>query len=157
MCVALHLSVTLYTLYNTSIHLPLLFSVLVLSSRSLSLSLNLSQPLSTSLNLYLSLCVSHPLSRGPGDVIGDCKVQFLDEIYQVEKPGARALSAADGQFKRMRRTSHNHTHIVILVAKLVYVIFEGIFQNCRTIKSSTFCTQCMCACVYEGFLIVLVL
>lgn len=37
---------------------------------------------------------------GPGDVIGDCKIQFLDEIYQVEKPGARALSAADGQFKR---------------------------------------------------------
>uniref|UniRef100_A0A3B4TKR1 E3 ubiquitin-protein ligase UHRF n=1 Tax=Seriola dumerili TaxID=41447 RepID=A0A3B4TKR1_SERDU len=40
------------------------------------------------------------LLGGPGDVIGDCKVQFLDEIYQVEKPGARALSAADGQFKR---------------------------------------------------------
>lgn len=39
-------------------------------------------------------------TRGPGDVIGDCKVQFLDEIYQVEKPGSRALSAADGQFKR---------------------------------------------------------
>uniref|UniRef100_A0A671YIM5 E3 ubiquitin-protein ligase UHRF n=1 Tax=Sparus aurata TaxID=8175 RepID=A0A671YIM5_SPAAU len=41
------------------------------------------------------------LLGGPGDIIGDCKVQFLDEIYQVEKPGARALSAADGQFKRM--------------------------------------------------------
>uniref|UniRef100_H2UJY7 E3 ubiquitin-protein ligase UHRF n=1 Tax=Takifugu rubripes TaxID=31033 RepID=H2UJY7_TAKRU len=40
------------------------------------------------------------LLGGPGDVIGDCKVQFLDEIYQVEKPGSRALSAADGQFKR---------------------------------------------------------
>ncbi|XP_008286023.1 E3 ubiquitin-protein ligase UHRF2 [Stegastes partitus] len=40
------------------------------------------------------------LLGGPGDVIGDCKVQFLDEIYQVEKPGARALSGADGQFKR---------------------------------------------------------
>uniref|UniRef100_A0A7N6APK6 E3 ubiquitin-protein ligase UHRF n=1 Tax=Anabas testudineus TaxID=64144 RepID=A0A7N6APK6_ANATE len=40
------------------------------------------------------------LLGGPGDVIGDCKVQFLDEIYQVEKPGARALSTADGQFKR---------------------------------------------------------
>uniref|UniRef100_A0A672Z828 E3 ubiquitin-protein ligase UHRF n=1 Tax=Sphaeramia orbicularis TaxID=375764 RepID=A0A672Z828_9TELE len=40
------------------------------------------------------------LLGGPGDTIGDCKVQFLDEIYQVEKPGARALSAADGQFKR---------------------------------------------------------
>lgn len=40
------------------------------------------------------------LPRGPGDVIGDCKVQFLDEIYQVEKPGSRALSAADGPFKR---------------------------------------------------------
>uniref|UniRef100_UPI0037E948ED E3 ubiquitin-protein ligase UHRF2-like isoform X1 n=1 Tax=Semicossyphus pulcher TaxID=241346 RepID=UPI0037E948ED len=40
------------------------------------------------------------LLGGPGDVIGDCKVQFLDEIYQVEKPGARPLSAQDGQFKR---------------------------------------------------------
>uniref|UniRef100_A0A3P8PT88 E3 ubiquitin-protein ligase UHRF n=1 Tax=Astatotilapia calliptera TaxID=8154 RepID=A0A3P8PT88_ASTCA len=40
------------------------------------------------------------LLGGPGDVIGDCKIHFLDEIYQVEKPGARALSAADGQFKR---------------------------------------------------------
>nr|XP_046230944.1 E3 ubiquitin-protein ligase UHRF2-like isoform X2 [Scatophagus argus] len=40
------------------------------------------------------------LLGGPGDVIGDCKIQFLDEVYQVEKPGARALSAADGQFKR---------------------------------------------------------
>uniref|UniRef100_A0A3B4ZYM9 E3 ubiquitin-protein ligase UHRF n=1 Tax=Stegastes partitus TaxID=144197 RepID=A0A3B4ZYM9_9TELE len=43
------------------------------------------------------------LLGGPGDVIGDCKVQFLDEIYQVEKPGARALSGADGQFKRTNR------------------------------------------------------
>lgn len=41
------------------------------------------------------------LLGGPEDVIGDCKVQFLDEIYQVEKPGARPLSSADGQFKRM--------------------------------------------------------
>ncbi|XP_029025420.1 E3 ubiquitin-protein ligase UHRF2-like isoform X2 [Betta splendens] len=40
------------------------------------------------------------LLGGPGDMIGDCKVQFLDEIYQVERPGACALSAADGQFKR---------------------------------------------------------
>ncbi|KAM9306456.1 E3 ubiquitin-protein ligase UHRF2 isoform 2-T2 [Pholidichthys leucotaenia] len=40
------------------------------------------------------------LIGGPGDVIKDCKVHFLDEIYQVEKPGARALSSADGQFKR---------------------------------------------------------
>uniref|UniRef100_A0A8C9Z9U3 E3 ubiquitin-protein ligase UHRF n=1 Tax=Sander lucioperca TaxID=283035 RepID=A0A8C9Z9U3_SANLU len=40
------------------------------------------------------------LLGGPGDIIGDCKVHFLDEIYQVEKPGARALSASDGQFKR---------------------------------------------------------
>lgn len=40
------------------------------------------------------------LLGGPGDVIGDCKVHFLDEVYQVEKPGVRALSAADGQFKR---------------------------------------------------------
>lgn len=40
------------------------------------------------------------LIGGLENVIEDCKIQFLDEIYQVEKPGARALSAADGQFKR---------------------------------------------------------
>lgn len=60
-------------------------------------------------------------------MIGDCKVQFLDEIYQVEKPGARALSAADGQFKRMHQTAHNNTHVVKPAAKLVHVIFEDMF------------------------------
>ncbi|XP_042603742.1 E3 ubiquitin-protein ligase UHRF2-like [Cyprinus carpio] len=40
------------------------------------------------------------LLGGPGDVIGDCKLQFLDEIYRIETPGAPALSAADGPFKR---------------------------------------------------------
>lgn len=38
--------------------------------------------------------------RGPGDVINDCKLLFLDEIYRIEKPGALPLSLADGQFKR---------------------------------------------------------
>uniref|UniRef100_A0A8C2IFH7 E3 ubiquitin-protein ligase UHRF n=1 Tax=Cyprinus carpio TaxID=7962 RepID=A0A8C2IFH7_CYPCA len=32
------------------------------------------------------------LLGGPGDVIGDCKLQFLDEIYRIETPGAPALS-----------------------------------------------------------------
>uniref|UniRef100_A0A7N8XP34 E3 ubiquitin-protein ligase UHRF n=1 Tax=Mastacembelus armatus TaxID=205130 RepID=A0A7N8XP34_9TELE len=32
------------------------------------------------------------LLGGPGDVIGDCKVQFLDEIYQVEKPGPEMIN-----------------------------------------------------------------
>uniref|UniRef100_A0A8C8GDV9 E3 ubiquitin-protein ligase UHRF n=1 Tax=Oncorhynchus tshawytscha TaxID=74940 RepID=A0A8C8GDV9_ONCTS len=40
------------------------------------------------------------LLGGPGDVIPDCKLLFLDEIYQIEKTGAPSLSAADGQFKR---------------------------------------------------------
>lgn len=40
------------------------------------------------------------LIGGLGDMIEDCKIQFLDEVYQVEKPGTCALSAADGQFKR---------------------------------------------------------
>lgn len=60
-------------------------------------------PVSTSFALPLFPPAARPPpppTRGPGDVIGDCKVQFLDEIYQVEKPGSRALSAADGQFKR---------------------------------------------------------
>ncbi|XP_028829384.1 E3 ubiquitin-protein ligase UHRF2 [Denticeps clupeoides] len=41
------------------------------------------------------------LLGGPGDIIGDCKVLFLDEIYQIEKAGeAQSLSPADGKFKR---------------------------------------------------------
>uniref|UniRef100_A0A4W5M9B6 E3 ubiquitin-protein ligase UHRF n=1 Tax=Hucho hucho TaxID=62062 RepID=A0A4W5M9B6_9TELE len=40
------------------------------------------------------------LLGGPGDVIPDCKLLFLDEIYQIEKTGAPSLSAVDGQFKR---------------------------------------------------------
>ncbi|KAK6322806.1 hypothetical protein J4Q44_G00075980 [Coregonus suidteri] len=40
------------------------------------------------------------LLGGPGDVIPDCKLLFLDEIYQIEKIGAHSLSAVDGQFKR---------------------------------------------------------
>uniref|UniRef100_A0A8C2B2N0 E3 ubiquitin-protein ligase UHRF n=1 Tax=Cyprinus carpio TaxID=7962 RepID=A0A8C2B2N0_CYPCA len=40
------------------------------------------------------------LLGGQGDVIGDCKLQFLDEVYKIEKPGAPGLSAADGPFKR---------------------------------------------------------
>ncbi|XP_053724816.1 E3 ubiquitin-protein ligase UHRF1-like isoform X1 [Synchiropus splendidus] len=40
------------------------------------------------------------LLGGPDDVIADCKIQFLEEVYNVEKPGAPPLSAADGQFKR---------------------------------------------------------
>uniref|UniRef100_A0AAQ4S708 E3 ubiquitin-protein ligase UHRF n=1 Tax=Gasterosteus aculeatus aculeatus TaxID=481459 RepID=A0AAQ4S708_GASAC len=34
------------------------------------------------------------LLGGAGDVIGDCKVQFLDEIYQVETPGARGQNTS---------------------------------------------------------------
>ncbi|KAF7697013.1 E3 ubiquitin-protein ligase UHRF2-like isoform X2 [Silurus meridionalis] len=40
------------------------------------------------------------LLGGPSDVISDCKLLFLDEIYQVEKPGAPPLSVTNGQFKR---------------------------------------------------------
>lgn len=84
-------------LNNTSSHLPLWFSFFFLCYYHLSLSL---------LSLPFSLLLLAPSPRGPGDVIGDCKVQFLDEIYQVEKPGARALSAADGQFKRTQKHTH---------------------------------------------------
>ncbi|KAJ3605190.1 hypothetical protein NHX12_027240 [Muraenolepis orangiensis] len=55
----------------------------------------LNQPSRTSKELRVNI-----LLGASGDVIADCKVHFLDEVYQVEKPGARALSAADGQFKR---------------------------------------------------------
>lgn len=55
----------------------------------------LNQPSRTNKELRVKI-----LLGGPGDLIVDCKVHFLDEIYQVETPGARALSASDGQFKR---------------------------------------------------------
>lgn len=63
----------------------------------------------------LSFHVTCSPFRGPGDVIGDCKIQFLDEIYLVEKPGARALSAADGQFKRMNKITsiENNTKLAV--------------------------------------------
>lgn len=44
--------------------------------------------------------------RGPSDVIADCKLLFLDEIYQIEKPGAPPLSVTDGQFKRKHKRYH---------------------------------------------------
>ncbi|KAG5272990.1 hypothetical protein AALO_G00171520 [Alosa alosa] len=40
------------------------------------------------------------LLGGPGDIIGDCRVVFLDEIYEIERTGAPALSPLDGKFKR---------------------------------------------------------
>ncbi|XP_041041881.1 E3 ubiquitin-protein ligase UHRF1-like isoform X1 [Carcharodon carcharias] len=40
------------------------------------------------------------LLGGPLDMIGDCKVPFLDEIYKIEGPGADPITLADGQFKR---------------------------------------------------------
>ncbi|KAK2827342.1 hypothetical protein Q7C36_018268 [Tachysurus vachellii] len=40
------------------------------------------------------------LLGGPTDVISDCKLLFLEEIYQIEKPGAPPLSVTNGQFKR---------------------------------------------------------
>ncbi|XP_054842493.1 E3 ubiquitin-protein ligase UHRF2 isoform X2 [Eublepharis macularius] len=37
---------------------------------------------------------------GPEDVINDCKLLFIEEIYKIEKPGAYPLTFADGEFKR---------------------------------------------------------
>ena len=80
-----------FSLYSVkSLHLPFWFYFLVLSLPS----------------FYL-FC---PAFRGSGDIIGDCKVHFLDEIYQLERPGAPALSASDGQFKRMQQTAHTYTN-----------------------------------------------
>ncbi|XP_032068857.1 E3 ubiquitin-protein ligase UHRF2 isoform X2 [Thamnophis elegans] len=36
----------------------------------------------------------------PEDVINDCKLCFIEEIYKIEKPGAYPLTFADGEFKR---------------------------------------------------------
>uniref|UniRef100_A0ABM5FS86 E3 ubiquitin-protein ligase UHRF n=1 Tax=Pogona vitticeps TaxID=103695 RepID=A0ABM5FS86_9SAUR len=38
--------------------------------------------------------------EGPGDVINDCKLLFIEEIYKIEKPGAYPLTFADGEFRR---------------------------------------------------------
>ncbi|XP_058025995.1 E3 ubiquitin-protein ligase UHRF2 isoform X1 [Ahaetulla prasina] len=40
------------------------------------------------------------LLGGPEDVINDCKLRFIEEIYKVEKPGAYPLTFADGEFRR---------------------------------------------------------
>uniref|UniRef100_A0A4W3HNW3 RING-type E3 ubiquitin transferase n=1 Tax=Callorhinchus milii TaxID=7868 RepID=A0A4W3HNW3_CALMI len=40
------------------------------------------------------------LLGGPLDIIGDCKIQFLDEIYKIEEPGTDPITLAEGQFKR---------------------------------------------------------
>uniref|UniRef100_A0A8C6Y2P5 E3 ubiquitin-protein ligase UHRF n=1 Tax=Naja naja TaxID=35670 RepID=A0A8C6Y2P5_NAJNA len=40
------------------------------------------------------------LLGGPEDVINDCKLRFIEEIYKIEKPGAYPLTFADGEFKR---------------------------------------------------------
>ncbi|KAH0628314.1 hypothetical protein JD844_009271 [Phrynosoma platyrhinos] len=37
---------------------------------------------------------------GPEDVINDCKLLFIEEIYKIEKPGAYPLTFADGEFRR---------------------------------------------------------
>ncbi|KAL7988690.1 hypothetical protein Chor_007609 [Crotalus horridus] len=37
---------------------------------------------------------------GSEDVINDCKLRFIEEIYKIEKPGAYPLTFADGEFKR---------------------------------------------------------
>lgn len=42
------------------------------------------------------------LSRGSEGTLNDCRVVFVDEIFKIEKPGARPLSFADGKFLSMR-------------------------------------------------------
>ncbi|XP_077201077.1 E3 ubiquitin-protein ligase UHRF2 isoform X1 [Paroedura picta] len=37
---------------------------------------------------------------GPENIINDCKLLFIEEIYKIEKPGAYPLTFADGEFKR---------------------------------------------------------
>ncbi|XP_037757846.1 E3 ubiquitin-protein ligase UHRF2 isoform X3 [Chelonia mydas] len=40
------------------------------------------------------------LLGGPEDVINDCKILFIEEMYKIEKPGAYPLTFGDGDFKR---------------------------------------------------------
>ncbi|KAM9138061.1 E3 ubiquitin-protein ligase UHRF2 isoform 1-T1 [Pangshura tecta] len=39
-------------------------------------------------------------ASGPEDVINDCKILFIEEMYKIEKPGAYPLTFGDGDFKR---------------------------------------------------------
>ncbi|XP_077673781.1 E3 ubiquitin-protein ligase UHRF2 isoform X4 [Eretmochelys imbricata] len=38
--------------------------------------------------------------EGPEDIINDCKILFIEEMYKIEKPGAYPLTFGDGDFKR---------------------------------------------------------
>ncbi|XP_073201408.1 E3 ubiquitin-protein ligase UHRF2 isoform X3 [Lepidochelys kempii] len=40
------------------------------------------------------------LLGGPEDIINDCKILFIEEMYKIEKPGAYPLTFGDGDFKR---------------------------------------------------------
>lgn len=40
------------------------------------------------------------LMGGPLDMIGDCKIACLDEIYKIEESGAEPITLADGLFRR---------------------------------------------------------
>ncbi|XP_019410341.1 PREDICTED: E3 ubiquitin-protein ligase UHRF2 isoform X4 [Crocodylus porosus] len=40
------------------------------------------------------------LLGGPDDIINDCKILFIEEMYKIEKPGAYPLTFGDGDFKR---------------------------------------------------------
>lgn len=75
-------------------------------------------------------------SRGAGDVIGDCKVQFLDEIYQVETPGARPLSASDGQFKRMY-TLERAKHVRVYFSATFFTTRRALFllSPCSSVRA----------------------
>lgn len=79
--------------------------------------------------------------REPGDVINDCKVHFLDEIYQMEKPGAKPLSAADGPFKRTLEGEKKAN---------ITSDSRGSLTRCRhplVLTMSCITSMCVCVCV----------
>ncbi|XP_031817809.1 E3 ubiquitin-protein ligase UHRF2 isoform X2 [Sarcophilus harrisii] len=62
---------------------------------------------------------------GPEDTINDCKIQFIEEIYRIEKPGAHPLSFADGPFTRKSGPECKHC-------------------NADPNKECRFCSCCLC-------------
>lgn len=105
--------------------------------------------------LYHSCCWL--FYRGPSDVIGDCKLVFLDEIYQVEKPGAPPLSATDGQFKRRLWCKPSILHHVsqLQVKQKIYALLPVCVcvgksgPECKHCKADPdaecrFCSCCVC-------------
>lgn len=107
--------------------------------------------------LYQS-CHTDLFYRGASDVIGDCKLLFLDEVYHIEKPGARPLSITEGQFKRRLKHKLSVLQLVSVTrrtkdfspsALCLFVCVGKSGPECKHCKADPdaecrFCSCCVC-------------